>query len=89
MTITGITNSLFAYKIENGTSMATPVVAGIAALLFSHNPGYDYIDVVEAVIYGGDTETSMSDKTKSGMVVDAYKALKYLPAPRNVTLTVQ
>ncbi|MDH4199628.1 MAG: S8 family serine peptidase [Spirochaetia bacterium] len=88
VSITGQTISANSYAYENGTSMASPHVAGIAALVRARNPKYAYSDVVNAVLAGGDPEPAFTSATKSGNVADAYGALKYIPEPTGVTVAL-
>ena len=77
------------YRAENGTSMASPVVAGVAALILSKNPLMT-AEQVETVL-----QKSAVDLGESGWDylygygrVDAYKALQKTPAAiSNVTLS--
>jgi len=85
--ITGKTPATNVYSVLNGTSMASPYVAGIAALVKARNPSYTNTDIVNAILAGGDVEAAFASKTKTGMVADAFGALKYIPAPDGVTLT--
>ncbi|MFN8369290.1 MAG: S8 family serine peptidase [Bacteriovoracaceae bacterium] len=87
--IKGLTLSTNNYKSLNGTSMAAPHVAGLAALIRAFNPNYTVTDTVNAIINGGDSVTSLSGKTVSGKVVDAYGSLTYINTPTGVTATVQ
>jgi len=80
------TNS--TYYLENGTSMATPYAAGLAALVWANNPSYTYLDVKNAVIYGGAAVSSMSGITVSGNVINAYNALNYINVPRGLAAVV-
>jgi subtilisin family serine protease len=64
-----------SYIIENGTSMATPYVAGLAALVWANNPSYTYKDVKNAIMSGGVAVSSMSGKSVSGNVINAPGAL--------------
>jgi len=68
-----------AYKVIDGTSMATPHVAGIATMIRARNPNFTFTDVVNAILTGGDLESSMSAGTKTGRVADAFGALKFIP----------
>jgi thermitase len=77
-----------AYKIESGTSMATPYTAGLAALVWADNPSYTYLDVKHAVMYGGAAVSSMANVTVSGKVINAYNALNYINAPTGLTAVV-
>lgn len=85
-TLTLNTNS---YKIENGTSMATPFVSGMAAMLFAYNPNYTAEEVVAALKNGGVTTTALSGKTTMGKAASASGSLKYISPPSSVTVSVQ
>ncbi|PKM43519.1 MAG: peptidase S8 [Gammaproteobacteria bacterium HGW-Gammaproteobacteria-1] len=76
------------YALYNGTSMATPHVAGLAAMIWSYNPAYAYDDVVSSVKSSGDAVAALYGKSSSGRAVDAYKALQYIQAPTGVTAVV-
>lgn len=77
------------YKLSNGTSMATPAVAGLAAMLRAYNPQYTYTDVVSAIKNGGRSVASLSGKTTTGKAVDAMKSLSYINMPSGLSATVQ
>jgi len=77
------------YKNNNGTSMAAPVVSGVAALLRSYFPKLTAPQVKEillksAIPYTGkvnvpgseDQQSSLADISKTGGIVNAYEALK-------------
>ena len=76
------------YEFQNGTSMAAPMVSGIAALIRSHYPKLKASDVKNiliasglsssaSVILSGDTAKSkpFNQVSKSGKMVNAYNAL--------------
>lgn len=76
---TAPTNS---YKIESGTSMATPIVSGVAALILSKNP---FLTTKEVTAILEKTSKDLGqkgwDKYYGYGRVDAYQALKHTPAP--------
>lgn len=83
-----------SYGNNNGTSMAAPVVSGIAALIWSRYPQLTASQVKEAIeksVWKSDTtlvkipgetkgEAFFSDLSVNGGVVNAYEAVKYAEA---------
>ena len=63
------------YMTKNGTSMATPFVAGVAALILSHNETLSAKDVKKIILDGGDHVDAFSGKCSTGGRLNAYKAL--------------
>lgn len=75
------------YGFLDGTSMATPVVAGLAALIRSYYPTLTALqtkEIIEETVTpinksvtkpGTDTPVTMSDLCRSGGVVNAYQAV--------------
>ena len=63
------------YSFKSGTSMAAPHVSGVAALLFSQNPGLSYLDVKNKILNSVDPIPALQGKTVSGGRLNAYKAL--------------
>lgn len=77
-----------SYNTIDGTSMATPEVAGVAALVWANNPLYTYADVANAIKNGGRTTTSLSGKTTTGKAVDAMGSLSYINPPAGIAVVV-
>lgn len=64
-----------AYDSFSGTSMATPHVSGIAALVMSHEPNLTNLEVKERIIATAKPIDSLRGKVKSGGMANAYTAL--------------
>jgi subtilisin family serine protease len=64
------------YGTWDGTSVATPMVAGIAALIMEYHPGLTAIQVKGIILKSVVKRPSLKDKCLSGGVVNAYNALK-------------
>jgi subtilisin family serine protease len=81
---TAIENST-AQTIYNGTSMSSPHVVGLTALIWAYNPQFTYLDVIRAITEGGDSLAALQGKTVSGKAVDAMGSLQYIQAPTGLT----
>jgi subtilisin family serine protease len=77
-----------SYESIQGTSMATPHVAGVAALAWAKNPAVSVATVKSALLNGGDAIPSLSGKTVTGRRLNANGALALIPASATPTLTV-
>ena len=86
--ITTLTLNNTSYNTIDGTSMATPEVAGVAALVWAHNPLYTYTDVANAIKNGGRSVAALSGKTTTGKAVDAMGALAYINPPTGIAVVV-
>ncbi len=78
-----------AYHLLQGTSMASPHVAGVAALLRAHNPAYTAADVVAALRNGGVPVSSLSGIAVTGRAVNAMGSLAYTRTPHGLTATAR
>jgi subtilisin-like proprotein convertase family protein len=66
------------YGVKSGTSMATPHVAGVAALAFAYRPFAQYPEVRNALLHGVDAKPSMAGVTVSGGRLNAFNTLNLL-----------
>ena len=78
-----------SYKLLQGTSMASPHVAGLAVLLRAYNPAYTAADVVAAIRDGGMPVSSLSGITVSGRAVNAMGSLSHIRTPRGLSARVR
>ena len=69
------------YDFLSGTSMATPHVSGVAALLLAKNPGLTAVQLKEAIMSTTVPMASLAGKVVTGGRVDASAALAAVPAP--------
>ncbi|MDZ4084608.1 MAG: S8 family serine peptidase [Bdellovibrionales bacterium] len=76
------------YDTLDGTSMAAPHVAGLAALVKAHNPDFTAAEIRAAVVNTGTKIPALAGAFKSGSVANAANALKYIPKPSAPTVTV-
>ncbi|OGG76753.1 hypothetical protein A3B35_03000 [Candidatus Kaiserbacteria bacterium RIFCSPLOWO2_01_FULL_54_24] len=74
------------YEYAQGTSMATPHVAGVAAQVYALRPDFTAAQVKDAILANGDEKASLIGKTVSGKRLNAFAALD---ASNNGTLIVK
>ena len=65
-----------AYEEKSGTSMATPVVAGVAALVVAENPRISVDDLRKRIMASSDPIVALKGKTVAGGRINAMKALQ-------------
>jgi len=64
-----------SYYWSSGTSMATPHVTGVAALIFDLNPNFTNTDVKDLILNTTRPIDALNGKTLTGGVVNAYAVL--------------
>jgi len=65
-----------AYEEKSGTSMATPVVSGVAALILAEHPRMSVDDLKKKLLASTDPIVALKGKTISGGRINAAKALE-------------
>jgi subtilisin family serine protease/subtilisin-like proprotein convertase family protein len=71
-----------SYGELSGTSMATPMVTGVIALVASEHPNWTYQQIINQVLSTVDPVPGLQGKLVTGGVVDAARAVGYTaPAP--------
>jgi subtilisin family serine protease len=74
------------YRSLNGTSMAAPHVAGVAALAWSHAPDANYQEIRDAMLAGVDPVEALEGITLSGGRLNARSTLDAFPSDVGDTL---
>ena len=64
-----------SYEYLSGTSMATPHVSGVAALVLARNPAFSTAQIKGRLLSSVDTKSSLTGKTVSGGRINAFKAV--------------
>ena len=64
------------YEEKSGTSMATPVIAGVAALVLAENPRMSVDDLRKKILDSSDPIIALKGKTVTGGRINAAKALE-------------
>ncbi|MCB0391872.1 MAG: S8 family serine peptidase [Bdellovibrionales bacterium] len=65
-----------SYGLSSGTSMATPHVSGVAALVLSRFPNLTNLELKEKLLNSTTPLTSLQGKTTTGGFLNAYEAVK-------------
>lgn len=78
-----VNGNKYYYSIQNGTSMACPVVTGVVALWLEANPKLSYDDIIEIFKETGRRDSKTGDADENGWnstagygKIDAYNGLK-------------
>lgn len=83
----------YGYHLKSGSSMSTPYVSGVAALLLSINPNLSANELKTAILNSVDLPSIGGDNPLQGMCVtngrlNAYKAVKYVLANYSPSMTL-
>jgi subtilisin family serine protease len=69
------------YQYFQGTSMATPHVSGLAALLLADDPVLSAIQVKERILNGAEVKSGLAGMILTGGRINAYNSIRNVPAP--------
>lgn len=92
----GNSKAVSGYETMTGTSMAAPMVSGVAAMLYSKFDKYSILDIKNAILQSVTSLDSLSGKVSTGGTLNAYRAAKLLkdgaitattPVPSTATAT--
>jgi subtilisin family serine protease len=64
-----------SFQYLSGTSMATPHVTGVAALVLARNPAFTPAQLRTRLLASVDRKASLAGKVVSGGRINAYKAV--------------
>lgn len=70
--------AISGYEIMSGTSMATPMVSGVAGLLYAYSKTATPMDIRTAILESAVKSSNFTRKVQTGGRLDAYAALQYL-----------
>jgi len=76
------------YQYLQGTSMATPHVSGLAALIWSLDLGQTYTQVKERILNSVEVKSGLEGLLLTGGRINAYNSIRNVPAaPSNLSAT--
>lgn len=75
------------YQTMTGTSMAAPMVAGVAAMLYSKYDAYSMLDIKSAILASVEKLDSLDGKISTGGMLNAGQAVAYLEAGKQTIST--
>lgn len=68
----------YSYAYYQGTSMASPHVAGVAGLVKAQNPNYSHLQIRDSILNTVDSKPALSGKMVTGGRVNAFGAVTYI-----------
>jgi serine protease len=77
------------YGTMSGTSMAAPMVTGVIALVWTEHPTWTYLQVIDQVLDTVDPIPGLQGKVLTGGVLDAARAVGYVPPPVSTPTKLQ
>lgn len=81
-------NNNYSYESKSGTSMATPYVTGVAALIKSIRPDYSTQELKKCILNNVDKLENLNGYCKSGGKLNAYKAVRAATEQQTFTADV-
>jgi len=76
------------YKYETGTSMSTPIVSGLAGLLYSYYPSFNYSQIRGIILRYVDILPDLQGVIRTGGRINAYRSLSSLLPPSAFSLSI-